>query len=173
MAQNGLITLKDVRLPEENHLQAGKTFRETARVLRQTRYMVGWEATGCQMGAFEHRLKYAQERLQFGKPIGSFQLIQDLLAKMIANVTACQCLVVRMAELDDQDKMTDAQAALSKAFTTAKCRETVAWGREIFGGNGISIDYNIGRFFTDAEALVSYEGTIRCRTSFSAKPSPG
>ena len=95
VVQTGLITMQDVRLQEENHLQAGKTFRDTARVLRQTRYYVGWEATGCQMGAFEHTLKYAQERLQFGKPIGSFQLIQDLLAKMLANVTACQCVVVR------------------------------------------------------------------------------
>src|SRR5437879_2855573 len=82
VVQNGLITLKDVRLPEENHLQAGKSFRDTARVLRMTRYLVAWEATGCQMGAYEHALKYAQERLQFGRPIGSFQLIQDLLAKI-------------------------------------------------------------------------------------------
>ena len=173
VAQHGLITLKDVRLPEENHLQAGKTFRDTAQVLRQTRYLVGWEATGCQMGAFEHALKYAQERLQFGKPIGSFQLIQDLLAKMISNVTACQCLVVRMAQLDDQGKLTDAQAALSKAFTTAKCRETVAWGREIFGGNGLSIDYNIGRFFTDTEALVTYEGTYQMQNLILGKAITG
>src|SRR5260370_29902975 len=111
------------------------------------------------MGAYEPALRYAQERLQFGRPIGSFQLIQDLLAKMISNVTACQCLVVRMAQLDDQGKLSDAQAALSKAFTTARCRETVAWGREIFGGNGLSIDYNIRRFFVDAEALLTYECT--------------
>ena len=173
VVQNGLITLKDVRLPEENHLQAGKSFRDTARVLRQTRYMVGWEATGCQMGAFEHTLKYAQERLQFGRPIGSFQLIQDLLAKMLANVTACQCLVVRTGQLDDQGKLTDAQAALSKAFTTAKCRETVAWGREIFGGNGVSINYNIGRFFTDAEALISYEGTSQMQSLILGKAITG
>src|SRR3954462_10471255 len=94
VVQNGLITLKDVRLPEENHLQEGKSFRDTARVLRMTRYLVAWEATGCQMGAYEHALRYAQERLQFGRPIASFQLVQDLLARMIANVTACQCLVV-------------------------------------------------------------------------------
>ena len=105
VVQNGLITLKDVRVPEENHLQAGKSFRDTARVLRMTRYLVAWEATGCQMGAYEHALKYAQERLQFGKPIGSFQLIQDLLARMIANVTACQCLVVRTAQLHAEGKL--------------------------------------------------------------------
>ena len=79
VVQNGHITLKDCRVPEENHLQAGKSFRDTARVLKMTRYLVAWEATGCQMGAYEAALKYAQERLQFGKPIGSFQLIQDLL----------------------------------------------------------------------------------------------
>ena len=116
------------------------------------------------MGAFEHALKYAQERLQFGRPIGSFQLVQDLLAKMLANVTACQCVVARTGQLDVQGKLTDAQAALAKAFTTAKCRETVAWAREIFGGNGISIDYNVGRFFADAEALSVTKAHFRCRT---------
>jgi glutaryl-CoA dehydrogenase len=162
VVQNGLITLKDVRLPEENHLQAGKqSWRDTAHVLRQTRYGVSWEATGCQMGAFEYAVKYAQERLQFGKPIGSFQLVQELLSKMLANLTACQCLVARTGQLDDQGKLTDAQAALAKSFTTAKCRETVAWGREILGGNGISIDYNVGRYFTDAEALQS-DNWIEC-----------
>jgi len=173
VVQNGLITLKDVQVPEENHLQAGASFRDTARVLRQTRYLVAWEATGCQMGAYEHALRYAQERLQFGKPIGSFQLIQDLLAKMISNITACQCLVVRMAQLDDQGKLSDAQAALSKAFCTAKCRETVAWAREIFGGNGISIDYNVGRFFCDAEALLTYEGTYQMQNLIIGKAITG
>src|SRR5258708_1009988 len=110
LVQNGLITMEDCRVPEENHLQAGKSFREVARVLRMTRFLVAWEATGCQMGAYEHALKYAQERLQFGKPIGSFQLIQDLLARMIANVTASQCLVARMAQLTAEGKLTDAHA---------------------------------------------------------------
>jgi alkylation response protein AidB-like acyl-CoA dehydrogenase len=174
VVQNGLITMKDVRLPEENHLQLSKTWRDGApRVLRQTRYGLAWEATGCQMGAFEHALKYAQERLQFGKPIGSFQLIQDLLSKMIANITACQCLVGRAAQLDDQGKMTDAQAALAKAFTTAKCRETVAWAREILGGNGISINYDVGRFFVDAEVLLTYEGTYQMQNLILGKAITG
>src|ERR1043166_4120062 len=124
VVQNGEITMKDCRVPEANHLQAGTSFRDTARVLKMTRYLVAWEATGCQMGAYEHALKYAQERLQFGRPIASFQLIQDLLARMIANITACQCLVVRMAQLHAEGKLNDAHAALAKAFTTAKCRES-------------------------------------------------
>jgi alkylation response protein AidB-like acyl-CoA dehydrogenase len=173
VVQNGLITLKDVRVPEENHLQAGLSFRDTARVLKMTRYLVGWEATGCQMGAYEHALKYAQQRLQFGKPIASFQLIQDLLAKMISNITACQCLVVRMAQLQAEGKLTDSQAALSKAFTTAKCRETVAWAREILGGNGISTEYNVARYFADAEALLTYEGTYQIQNLILGKAITG
>jgi glutaryl-CoA dehydrogenase len=161
VVQNGVITLKDVRVSEANRLQAGNSFRDTARVLRMTRYFVGWAATGVQMGAFEHTVKYAQERLQFGKPIASFQMVQDLLAEMLANVTACQCMMVRLAQMDDEGKLGDHHAALAKAFCTAKSRETVAWGRELLGGNGIVADYNVGRFFADAEALYSYEGTYQ------------
>ena len=138
-----------------------------------TRYLVAWEATGCQMGAYEHALKYAQERLQFGRPIASFQLIQDLLAKMIANITACQCMVVRTAQLHAEGKLTDAHAALAKAFTTARMRETVAWARELFGANGIVVDYNVARFFADAEALYSYEGTYQMQNLIIGKAITG
>jgi alkylation response protein AidB-like acyl-CoA dehydrogenase len=173
VVQNGQITLTDVRVPEANRLQGGNSFRDTARVLRMTRYMVGWASTGIQMGAFEATLKYTQERLQFGKPIASFQLVQDVLAKMLANVTACQCLMLRLAQLDDEGKLSDHQAALAKAFCTAKSRETVAWGRELLGGNGILADYNVGRFFADAEALYSYEGTYQMQNLIVGKAITG
>jgi glutaryl-CoA dehydrogenase len=173
VVQNGVITLKDVRIPESNRLQGGNSFRDTAHVLRMTRYMVGWEATGCQMGVFENTLAYAQNRLQFGKPIASFQLVQDLLAKMLANVTACQCMMVRCAELDDEGRLGDQHAALAKAFCTSKARETAAWGRELLGGNGIVADYNVGRFFADAEALYSYEGTYQMQNLIVGKAVTG
>lgn len=173
VVQNGQITLTDVRVPEENRLQGGNSFRDTARVLRMTRYMVGWASTGIQMGAFEATLKYTQERSQFGKPIASFQLVQDVLAKMLGNVTACQCLMLRLAQLDDEGKLTDHQAALAKGFCTAKSRETVAWGRELLGGNGILADYNVGRFFADAEALYSYEGTYQMQNLIVGKAITG
>src|SRR6266436_1067567 len=115
VVQNGLIKMENCRVPEENRLQVDTSFRDTAKVLKGTRYFVGWEATGCAMGAYENALKYCQERLQFGKPIGSFQLVQDLLAKMLANITASQCMVVRTAQLEAEGKMTDSHAALSKA----------------------------------------------------------
>src|SRR6266571_1591493 len=173
VVQNGHITLKDVRVPEANRLQGGNSFRDTAKVLKMTRYAVAWMATGCAMGAYETALKYAQERIQFGKPIASFQLVQDLLARMIANITASQCLIVRQAQLHAEGKLTDAHAALAKSFATAKCRETVAWARELMGGNGIVADYQVARFFTDCEALYSYEGTFQMQNLIIGKAITG
>jgi glutaryl-CoA dehydrogenase len=173
VVQNGEITLKDVRVPEANRLQGGNSFRDTARVLRMTRYMVGWASTGIQMGAYEATLKYAQQRLQFGRPIASFQMVQDLLARMLANVTACQCLMVRLAQMNDDGKLGDHHAALAKAFCTAKSRETVSWGRELLGGNGILADYNVARFFADAEALYSYEGALQMQNLIVGKAITG
>jgi alkylation response protein AidB-like acyl-CoA dehydrogenase len=173
VVQSGLITLKDCRVAEENRLQGGNSFRDTARVLRMTRYMVGWASTGCQMGAYEAALQYAQTRIQFGKPIGSFQLIQDLLARMLANVTACQCMMMRLAQMDDEGKLLDHHASLAKAFCTAKMRETVSWARELMGANGIVVESKAARFFADAEALYSYEGTYQMQNLIVGKAITG
>ncbi len=162
--QNALITLDSCRVPEENRLQVDASFRDTARVLRMTRAFVAWESIGCQMGAYENALAYAQTREQFGKPIASFQLVQDLLYRMISNITACECLVVRLSQLQDQGKLKDEQASLAKAFCTVRMRETVGYARELLGANGILLDYNIGRFVADAEAIYSYEGTREMNT---------
>ncbi len=173
MVQNGVITLEDCRVPEENRLQADSSFRDTARVLKLTRQYVAWEAVGCSMGAYEHALRYAQAREQFGRPIASFQMIQDLLAKMLGNITASQCMVVRLAMLQDQGKLLDQHASLAKAFCTVRMRETVAWARELLGGNGIVLDYNVARFFADAEALYSYEGTREMNSLIVGKTITG
>ncbi|MGY8662825.1 acyl-CoA dehydrogenase family protein [Bradyrhizobium sp. UFLA05-109] len=173
VVQNGLITMTDCRVPEANRLQHANSFRDTAHVLRLTRSAVGWMATGLQMGAYEAALKYTQQRLQFGKPIASFQMIQDLIARMLANVTACQSMMLRLAEIEEAGKLTDQHASLAKAFTTARMRETVAWAREVCGANGIVVDNNVGRFFSDAEALYSYEGTFQMQNLIVAKAATG
>jgi glutaryl-CoA dehydrogenase len=157
--QNAHITLTGVRVPEGNRLQLANSFRDTAKVLKVTRGGVAWSATGCSIGAYEAARAYAVEREQFGKPIASFQLIQDLLARMLGNITACQAMAVRMAALTDAGRLSDAQAALAKMYCTSRMRETVAWAREVFGGNGILLENDVARFFADAEALYSYEGT--------------
>src|SRR5882762_5727655 len=164
VVQNALITLDNCRVPEENRLQKDMTFRDTARVLRMTRAFVAWEAVGCAMGAYENALAYAQTREQFGKPIGKFQLIQDLLVKMLGNITASLCMVVRLSELQDAGKLKDEHASLAKAFCTVKMRETVGYARELLGANGILLDHHVGRFVADAEAIYSYEGTREMNT---------
>lgn len=173
VVQNGLITMTDCRVPEANRLQNANSFRDTAHVLRLTRSGVGWMATGVQMGAYEAALKYAQERQQFGRPIAAFQMIQELIAKMLSNITACQSMMLRLAEIEDQDKLLDQQASLAKAFTTMRMRETVAWAREICGANGIVVDNNVGRQFADAEALYSYEGTFQMQSLIVGKAATG
>ncbi|MFB7499872.1 acyl-CoA dehydrogenase family protein [Streptomyces sp. NPDC056161] len=157
--QNAHIILDDVHVPEENHLQRANSFRDTARVLKATRGGVAWSATGCAIGAYEAARAYAVRREQFGRPIGSFQLMQDLLSRMLGNITACQGMLVRMAGLQAEGRLSDAHAALAKMFCTSRMRETVAWARELFGGNGILLEYDVARYFADAEALYSYEGT--------------
>src|SRR6266851_5745817 len=159
VVQNGLITLEDCQVPEENRLQNDSSFRDTARVLRNTRGAVAWMATGCMMGAYEHSLAYAQRREQFGKPIASFQLVQDHLAQMVGNITAAQCMVVRLSQMQDEGKLKDEHASLAKAFCTVKMRESVGHAREIMGANGILLDHHVGRYVADAEALYTYEGT--------------
>jgi len=173
VVQNGWITLKECRVPEADRLQRANNFKDTAKVLRMTRAGVAWFAVGCGRGAYEHALRYSIERSQFGRPIGGFQLVQDLLVRMLSNVTATECMVLRLGQLQSQGLMTDEHASLAKAFCTVKCRETVGYARELLGGNGILLDNHIGRFVADAEAIYSYEGTREMNTLIVGKAITG
>jgi glutaryl-CoA dehydrogenase len=164
VVQNAHITLEDCRVPEANRLQKAHSFKDVAAVLRMTRAGVAWEAVGCAQGAYELALTYAQQREQFGQPIGRFQLVQDLLVRMLGNVTACQCMVLRLSQMQDAGIIADEHASLAKAFCTVKMRETVGYARELLGGNGILLDHQVGRFVADAEAIYSYEGTREMNT---------
>jgi glutaryl-CoA dehydrogenase len=171
--QNARIRLDDCRVGEENRLANARSFKDTARVLRMTRTGVAWEAVGCAQGAYEHALRYAREREQFGRPIGGFQLVQDLLVRMLGNVTASRCMVARLSQMQDAGQMEEEHASLAKAFCTTRMRETVGWARELLGGNGILLDYNVGRFVADAEAIYSYEGTREMNTLIVGKAITG
>jgi glutaryl-CoA dehydrogenase len=164
VVQNALITLDDVRVPEENRLQKADSFKDTARVLLLTRAGVAWQAVGCALGAYEHALAYSKEREQFGRPIAGFQLVQDLLVRMLGNITASAALCVQLSRLQDAGTVTDAQASLAKSFCTVRMRESVGYARELLGGNGILLEHNVGRFVADAEAIYSYEGTREMNT---------
>jgi glutaryl-CoA dehydrogenase len=159
VVQNATINLKDCCVPDENRLANARSFKDTAAVLRMTRAGVAWEAVGCAQGAYEHALRYACKREQFDRPIAGFQLVQDLLVRMLSNVTASQCMALRLSQLQDAGLMKEEHASLAKAFCTVRARETVGWARELLGGNGILLDHNVARFVADAEAIYSYEGT--------------
>jgi glutaryl-CoA dehydrogenase len=157
--QNADIMLEDVRLPDDQRLVNARSFTDTANVLRITRGGVAWGAVGLQMGAYETALAYTLEREQFGKPLAGFQLVQDHLATMLSNITMSLGVVVRLAQMQDAGVEKDEHAALAKATVSSRMRETVGIAREVMGGNGILLEHGLVRFFADAEAVYSYEGT--------------
>ncbi|HLS95749.1 MAG TPA: acyl-CoA dehydrogenase family protein [Sphingobacterium sp.] len=159
IVQNGLITLTDCVVPESDRMPLANSFKDTAKVLQMTRAGVAWMAVGCARGAYENALDYTLKRKQFGKPIASFQLIQNHLVEMLSNLTAMQTLVFRLSELQDEGKLKDEHASLAKVFCTLRTRDIVSRAREVMGGNGILLEYNVARFLADAEAIYSYEGT--------------
>ncbi len=159
IVQNGLITLKDCLITEENRLQKANSFKDTAKILQMTRAGVAWMATGCSRGAYENALDYTRKREQFGKPIASFQLIQGHLVEMLSNLTAMQTMVFRLSEMQDEGILKDEHASIAKVFCTLRMRDIVSRAREVMGGNGILLEHNVARFVADAEAIYSYEGT--------------
>lgn len=164
IVQNGHITLTNCLVEEKDRLPKANSFKDTANVLRMTRAGVAWMAVGCARGAYENAMDYTRNRKQFGKPIASFQLIQNHLVEMISNLTAMQTLVFRLSELQDNGQLKDEHASLAKVFCTLRTRDIVRGAREVMGGNGILLDYNVARFVADAEAIYSYEGTKEINT---------
>ena len=159
IVQNAIITLDNCIVPESDRLQNANSFKDTANVLRMTRAGVAWQAVGCSRGAYESALKYTKKREQFGRPIASFQLIQDHLVEMLSNLTSMQTLCFRLSEMQDQGMLKDEHASLAKVYCSMRMRDIVSRAREVMGGNGILLEYDVARFVADAEAIYSYEGT--------------
>lgn len=159
MMQNADITLENVRVDDSTRLLNINSFADVAGLLRQMRSLVSWIACGVMAGAYEAAVKYTLKRQQFGKPIASFQLIQEKLARMLANLTSALAMTVRLTQQQQDGVFIDANSSMCKMQTSLLMRETVALAREVVGGNGIVVDYDVARFFADAEAIYSYEGT--------------
>jgi glutaryl-CoA dehydrogenase len=157
--QNAQISMKDVRVPAENKLADGHTFRDAEKVLLASRYCVAWESVGAAIAGYETALAYAKERKQFGMPLASFQLIQYRLARMLADVTDMVCMNLRLAELMDEGKYSMPRVALAKMHFTERARAILSDARDMLGGNGIVLDYHVARHTCDIEAIDTYEGT--------------
>ena len=158
------ITLDGVRVPEANRLPGAGSFKDTARVLAGTRNAVAWGALGHATAAYDIAITYAGERTQFGRPLASFQIVQERLVRMLAEVCSMQLYCLRLARLIEQERLTDTIAAIAKMNNTRRAREVLAEARDLLGGNGILLDFHVMRHMADMEALHTYEGTETIQT---------
>ncbi|PTT69607.1 acyl-CoA dehydrogenase family protein [Arthrobacter sp. HMWF013] len=157
--QNADIVLADVRIPESNLLPGATDFSKANALLRDSRAWVGWQAAGIQLAAFDVARSYSLVRRQFGRELARFQLIQQQLAEILGNASASLALMAQLARIQEDGKLDMVQAAMAKATCTRLARASVAMGRSLLGGNGISTDYEMGKLFGDAEILYTYEGS--------------
>jgi len=159
LVENSDIELDGVEVPESDRLQNINSFADIAAILAELRPAVTWFAAGMQAGAYEAALRYTKAREQFGRPIAGFQLIQEKLARMLGNATATLGMAAQLSTLRASGRGTEEHSALAKMWTSDRLRETVALAREVCGGEGIIVDNDVARFFGDAEAVYTYEGT--------------
>ena len=158
------IILNDARVPDENRLPGARSFKEAGRVLAGTRNAVAWGALGHATAAYEVAVAYCGQRQQFGKPLASFQIVQDRLVRMLAEVCSMQLYCLRLGRLIEEGTLTDTIAAIAKMNNTRKARQVIAEARDLLGGNGILLDFHVIRHLADIEAIHTYEGTETIQT---------
>jgi glutaryl-CoA dehydrogenase len=158
------IRLDGVRVPAENVLPGARSFKDAGRILTATRSSIAWAALGHAVAAYDAALTYTKQRTQFGRPLCSFQIVQDRLVKMLAEVTAMQLYCMQLARLASAGRLSDTMAGLAKMNNTRKARQVIAEARDLLGGNGILLDNHIIRHMTDIEVLHTYEGTETMQT---------
>jgi len=153
------IELDGVRVPAESHLPGARSFKDTAEVLTGTRVTCAWGALGHAVAGYDAALTYAQRRVQFGRPLVAFQIVQDRLVRMLAKVTAMQLFCRRLADLAIAGHVEPTLAGLAKAHNTGTARQVLAEARDLLGGNGILLDFHVARHMADIEAIHTFEGT--------------
>ena len=153
------ISLDGVRVPESARLPKAERFKDAGRVLVTTRTTCAWGALGHAVAAYDAALTYSKQRVQFGKPLCSFQSIQERLVKMLAEVTSMQLYCMQLARLEEDGRLTDTIAGLAKFNNTRKAREVIADARDMLGGNGVLLENHVIRHMGDIEIIHTYEGT--------------
>ena len=158
------ITLRGVRVPDDNRLVGAKSFRDTGAVLATTRSTCAWMALGHATAGFDAALTYAKQRTQFGRPLASFQIVQQRLVRMLAELTGMQLYCMQIGRLADAGKLSPTVAGLAKMNNTRKAREILAEARDLLGGNGILQENHVMRHMADIEAIHTFEGTETMQT---------
>lgn len=171
--QNADIVLDGVRIPEANLLPGATDFSKANELLRDSRAWVGWQGAGIQLAAFDVARSYSLQRRQFGKELARFQLIQQQLAEILGNASASLAMMAQVARIQEEGRLEMAQAAMAKSTTTRLARSSVAMGRSLLGGNGISSDFEMGKLFGDAEILYTYEGSYEINSLIVARAVTG
>ena len=158
------IRLDGVRVPEASRLPRAERFKDAGRVLVTTRTTCAWGALGHAVAAYDAALTYSKQRRQFGKSLGSFQIVQDRLVKMLAEVTGMQLYCMQLARLEQSGRLTDTIAGLAKLNNTRKARQVIAEARDLLGGNGVLLENHVIRHMGDIEVIHTYEGTETMQT---------
>jgi glutaryl-CoA dehydrogenase len=158
------IELTGVRVPDDNRLPEARTFADTARVLAGTRAACAWMALGHSTGAYDAALRYTTDRHQFGRSLTSFQIVQQRLVRMLAELTGMQLYCMQIARLAEVGRLSPTVAGLAKMSNTTKARFIIAEARDLLGGNGILIDNHVMRHMADIEAIHTFEGTETMQT---------
>jgi len=153
------IAMTDVHVPASALLPGGQSFRDTSRVLQATRLGVAWAAVGHATACYETSVHYANQRIQFGRPLAASQIVQERLSRMLSELTSIQALVVQLTRLDAEGALSGPQAALGKYTATRTARSIASNARDLLGGNGILLENRVARHFADIESLHTYEGT--------------
>jgi glutaryl-CoA dehydrogenase len=153
------IRLDSARVPAANRLPGARSFKDTGRVLAATRSTCAWAALGHAVAGYDTALTYAKQREQFGRPLCGFQIVQDRLVRMLAEVTAMQLYCLQLGRLAETGKLSDTVAGLAKLHNTTKARLGLAEARDLLGGNGILLENHVIRHMADIEAIHTYEGT--------------
>ncbi|RZT83698.1 glutaryl-CoA dehydrogenase [Pseudonocardia sediminis] len=158
------IELRDVRVPDENRLEFARSFKDCGRVLANTRGICAWMALGHATAGYDAAVRYAKERTQFGKPLASFQIVQQRLVKMLADLTGMQLYCMQIGRLADAGKLSPTIAGLAKMNNTSTARTILSEARDLLGGNGILLEHHVVRHWADIEAIHTFEGTETIQT---------
>ena len=155
----GELIFQDVKVPKENLLPNKSGLGAPLGCLDSARYGIAWGAIGAAMDCYDTALRYSKERIQFGKPIGAFQLQQKKLAEMITEITKAQLLALRLGQLKNEDRATTAQISMAKRNNVEMAIKIARESRQILGGMGITGEYSIMRHMMNLESVITYEGT--------------
>lgn len=157
--QNADIELDQVRIPLANKLPGARDFAAANDLLMRSRAWVGWQAVGALMATLDITTAYAKGREQFGKPLASFQLVQQPLAEIAGHLTACLAMMGEVARKQERGELQMVDAALAKSTATRLARHSAAQGRALLGGNGVVSGHEMAKVFCDVEIIHTYEGT--------------